>query len=81
MLPELDVFHAHRDQLVHPEGVALHHKDLVFVPPAGQQVQRQVQCPAPTGWLTLSGWLTVKVHAELTKNNPISPSEPQFNPR
>lgn len=36
MLPELDVFYPHSHQFVHPEGVALHHKDLVFVTPAGQ---------------------------------------------
>lgn len=56
MLPELDVFHAHCDQLVHPEGVALHHKDLVFVPPGGQQVQQQVQYPAATGCL-VDSWV------------------------
>lgn len=34
MLPELDVFHAHGHQFVHPERIALHHKDLVFMTPA-----------------------------------------------
>lgn len=37
MLPELDVFHAHSDQLVHPERITLHHEDFVFVSPAGQR--------------------------------------------
>lgn len=63
MLPELDVFHAHCDQLVHPEGVALHHKDLVFVPPAGQRVQQQVQYPAAAGWLVDSWVREVSIFA------------------
>lgn len=37
MLPELDVFHAHGEEFVHPERVALHDKDLGFVTPAGQR--------------------------------------------
>lgn len=37
MLPELDVFHADSEQFVHPERVTLHHKDLVFMTPAGQR--------------------------------------------
>lgn len=37
MLPELDVFDPHRYQFVCPERVALHHKDFVFVTPAGQR--------------------------------------------
>ena len=41
MLPELDVFHANSHQLVHPEWVTLHHKDLVFVTPAGQMIKDQ----------------------------------------
>lgn len=40
MLPELDVFHADSEQFVHPEWVTLHHKDLVFVTPAGQRSHR-----------------------------------------
>lgn len=37
MLPELDVFHAHGEEFIHPEWVALHNKDLGFVTPAGQR--------------------------------------------
>lgn len=33
--PELDVFHAHRDQFVHAERVSFHHKDLIPVSSAG----------------------------------------------
>lgn len=37
MLPELDVFHAHSHQLVHPERITLHHKDFIFMTPGGQR--------------------------------------------
>lgn len=33
MLPELDVFDSHCDQLVHEDRITLHHKQLVFVSP------------------------------------------------
>lgn len=41
MLPELDVFDSHSDQLVHQHGITLDHKDLLLVAPA--DTQRDVQ--------------------------------------
>lgn len=55
MLPELDVFHADRDQFVHPERVTLHHKDFVFVSPAAQTRLKRSSLhnliPPPVIWL------------------------------
>jgi hypothetical protein len=33
VLPEFDMLNSHGDKLVHTEGVAFHHKKLIFVAP------------------------------------------------